>query len=361
MNKDYSAEIDLGDRNSAHTKLVEMTGANKRVIDFGCYTGTIAAVLKERGCQVTGIEIDPEAAEKARSVCDDVIVADLDELELAEALGPGAYDVGLFGDVIEHLKNPARLLMQTRELLAPGGYILVSVPNIAHASIRLMMMRGEFDYDDLGILDDTHLKYFTRKSVSDLLESCGYMVEVMDWTESRVTEESVRSALDPLGMCNLEEVLKSLTSWEALAYQYVIKAFPATEEAQVKRLSEDKVQAERRVRELEAEAEEFNRRQAELLKRQSELLKKDAYLEEIEIKLNHEVEKASQELAKVGQYVKELERKIDDKDTYIYQLEQTISERGHVIDEQERRIAQVESKLAELEAAAAKGRKRLGR
>ncbi len=188
MNKDYEKEIDFSDPNDAHARMVEMVGPGKRVVDFGCWTGFMARALKERGCNVTGIEVDAEAARTASEVCDRVVVADLDEIDLVAALQGENYDVGLFGDVIEHLKYPARVLRQMRGLLAPGGCVILSVPNIAHASIRLMILDGRFDYEETGILDDTHLKFYTRRSACDLLESCGYTIDVVDWTEQKVSE-----------------------------------------------------------------------------------------------------------------------------------------------------------------------------
>lgn len=315
MRKDYDSGIEWSDANDAHVKQIEMVGRGKRVVDFGCWNGLVAGALKERGCHVTGIEMDPEAAEAAREACDRVIVADLDEIDLDSALEGEEYDVGLFGDVIEHLKHPGRLLRRFRGLLAPGGHIVLSVPNIAHASIRLMLLEGRFDYENTGILDDTHLKYYTRQSVGDLLESCGFMVEVIDWVEKRLPARVVHEVLDPLGLGNLEEVIKSLSTWEAVAYQYVIKAFPATEEAQVRRLSEEKVQAERRLRELEEK----------LTGQEDKLAGKD--------KTEDDIRKKDLELEKAGEYAKSLEGIINEKDAYIKSLEAASAELRRELDE----------------------------
>lgn len=306
MAKDYSADIDLADENDPHTKLVLMAGTGRNVLDVGCSYGHVAAALKERGCTVTGIELDAEAASKAQQYCERVIIGDLDTMDLRAELGPEKFDVALFGDVLEHLKNAQRLLSATREALAPGGFIGVSVPNVAHGSIRLKLLMGDFDYENMGILDDTHLKYYTRKSICDLLESCGFMVEVIDWVEKRLTARVIHEVLDPLGLGNLEEVIKSLSTWEAVAYQYVIKAFPASEEAQVKRLSEEKVQAERRLRELE-----------------DKLAGQD--------KIQDDIKKKDLELEKVGEYAKLLEGLINEKDAYIKSLEAALAERDRML------------------------------
>ena len=294
MGKPYETEINLSDINNARTKQILLTGTDKRVIEFGCSTGYVSKVLKERGCYVVGVEVDPEAAEKAREVCDLVIVGDLDELDLAGELGGTTFDVGLFGDILEHLKYPQRALIQTRRLLAPGGYVVVSVPNIAHVSIRLALLKGEFDYEEMGILDDTHLKYYTRKSVVDLLEGCGYMVDELDWTEQRIAESRLRETLDPLGLANAEEIVKAFSSTEAVAFQYVIKASPAGEPGRMEKLSEEKVEAERRARYLEKELGD---------------------------------------LQLVVDYSRELEEMIGKKNDYIRDLEAAVSERDRVLQE----------------------------
>ena len=294
MGKAYETEIDLSDANNASTKQILMTGTGKRVVEFGCSTGYVSRILKERGCYVVGIEVDPDAAARAREVCDRVKVGDLDELDLASELGGETFDVGLFGEVLEHLKYPQRALMQTRQLLAPGGYVVVSVPNIAHASIRLALLKGEFNYEEMGILDDTHLKYYTRKSIVELLEGCGFMINELDWTEQRIAESRLRETLDPLGLTNMEEVVKAFSSPDSVAFQYVIKASPAGEPGQLEKLSEDKVAAERRARQLEKEL---------------------------------------RDLKVVVDYSRELEEMIEKKNGYIMDLEAAVSERDRILQE----------------------------
>lgn len=241
MPKDYSAEIDLSEPNDARTKLVMMCGSGRRVLDVGCARGDVARALKQRGYRVTGIEIDPEAAREAEKVCERVIVGDLDRMELRDELPDTEFDVILFGDVIEHLRSPSRVLIQARQLLAPGGFIGVSVPNVAHASIRLNLLKGEFNYTDFGILDDSHLRFFTRESLCELLNSSGYAVDSLEMIEARVSGHAIKSMLDPLGLYNLEKLIESLSSPDAVAFQYVAKAYPAGGEEPSRLLSDDKV------------------------------------------------------------------------------------------------------------------------
>ena len=343
----YFKGIDLSDEQNTHTKLVLMVGENKRVVDFGCWTGGVAAVLAERGCTVTGIEIDPEAAEKAREFCDKVIVADLDTLDLGEALAGEKYDVGLFGDIVEHLKDPRRALTAMRDALAPGGYVVVSVPNVAHASVRLALLKGQFEYEDTGILDATHLKFYTRESIADLLESCGYLVDVMDWIDVKVSEEDLREALDPLGLANMEEVVKAFSEWEAVAFQYVVKAVPATEEAVVERLSDEKVKAEQQLKVLEREVVGLREMRDNQLKMEEDLGNARA-----------DVAHAGEELAKSGEYARGLEARIQEKDAYIAQLENAVAESRQLLEGCQAQIAEMGATMEELDERTTKKKKK---
>ena len=282
MAKDYSASIDLDNENDPHTRLVLMTPEGSRVLDVGCSRGDMAAALKERGCRVTGVEMDPDAAAVAEKVCERVIVGDLDLLELPALLGSEKFDVVLFGDVLEHLKYPQRVLGMARQVLSPEGFIGVSVPNIAHGSIRLMLLKGEFIYEDVGILDDTHLRFYTRKSICDLLEGCGYLVDSVDWIVAPITERQLSETLDPLGMRDLEEVCKSFATPEAVARQYIVKARPASEADRLIRLSEEKVRAEREVEELKSVREELKTSDVYARDLEVQIEKKNAYIAQLE-------------------------------------------------------------------------------
>jgi O-antigen biosynthesis protein len=175
--------------NTSHKKMLNFIGEQKSVVDFGCATGYMAQFLNRRGCRVVGVEISPEAAAIAEQFCEQVIVADLDYTSIAEILPEQKFDIAVFGDVLEHLRDPWRTLEQVKTILHPDGYVVASIPNIAHGAIRLALLQGRFDYEKQGILDDTHLRFFTRKSIEDLFESAGYLVETLDRTTTPVFTE----------------------------------------------------------------------------------------------------------------------------------------------------------------------------
>ena len=107
--------IDLENKNSSHTLIVELTGRNKNVLEVGTSTGYISRILRERGNTVTGIEIDPEAGEIARQHCDSMIIGDIEKLDLDAYLAPSSFDVIIFGDVLEHLVSPEDVLKKVKK------------------------------------------------------------------------------------------------------------------------------------------------------------------------------------------------------------------------------------------------------
>ncbi len=158
-----------------HIRMAAMAGKSKRILELGCATGYVSQLLRQNRCTVTGIEIDADAAMEARKICDDVIVGDVSESSVLDRAGTG-YDVILCGDVLEHLCEPGLILEQFHGMLAPDGFVLVSIPNIAYWEMRWSLLRGRFEYTETGILDWTHLRFFTVDSFRRLAVACGYRI-----------------------------------------------------------------------------------------------------------------------------------------------------------------------------------------
>lgn len=169
------------DRYSSHSVILSLlqSPVNRSVLDVGAAHGYLAAVLSERGYRVTGIEANPDLAREAAAYCDDVFVSDLD--------GPlpefdQEFDVILYGDVLEHLKHPKDVLVSLNRNLKPGGIVIVSLPNVANIYMRLHLLLGKFDYQHRGILDKTHLRFFTRRTFQAFLDEAGLEVLSMSAT-----------------------------------------------------------------------------------------------------------------------------------------------------------------------------------
>lgn len=150
------------------------------VLDVGCSQGATAPSLRARGVtRIIGIEPDPEDAAQAARVYDRVLSVPLERV--AEGW-TGAFDAVLFGDVLEHLEDPSDALSRVRPWLSPRGVVIASVPNSGHWSIIDDLLRGRFDYVPYSLLSGTHVRLFTRRTLTDLFEASGYRVEELATT-----------------------------------------------------------------------------------------------------------------------------------------------------------------------------------
>jgi 2-polyprenyl-3-methyl-5-hydroxy-6-metoxy-1,4-benzoquinol methylase len=151
--------------------------AGATVLDVGPWTGAHGRhLVQHAGATVDGVETDAEAAAVASADYREVIVGPVDDEAIQARLAGRGYDTILFLDVLEHLRDPAAVLRAAREWLSPGGTVLCSLPNVAHWRVRLALARGRFDYADNGLMDRTHLRWFTRDSARELVAGAGYAV-----------------------------------------------------------------------------------------------------------------------------------------------------------------------------------------
>ncbi len=150
------------------------------MLDVGCGVGAFGAACKDRlGCEARGIEFVPEIGALAQERLDKVFIGDA--MEILPTLPPSSFDLVSFTDVLEHLVEPAEALRRTLPLLTPGGRILASIPNIRHWDALLNIVRDkDFPYQDFGIFDRTHLRFFTKKSLPRLFEDAGCEIERLE-------------------------------------------------------------------------------------------------------------------------------------------------------------------------------------
>jgi 2-polyprenyl-3-methyl-5-hydroxy-6-metoxy-1,4-benzoquinol methylase len=146
----------------------------RRVLDVGCSVGTVGEELGRRGHTVTGVEMDPELAAQARPRLNRVIEADVEVLARADEDLGGPFDCVIFADVLEHLRDPWAVTRWGSGLLSPQGSLVISVPNIRHAQLVLSVLgRRRWPYQDFGIFDRTHLRWFAYRNLSELLDGTG--------------------------------------------------------------------------------------------------------------------------------------------------------------------------------------------
>lgn len=216
-------------------KIINLAKHRERILDIGCADGSLGQYLKEFDCHVTGVDISDDMINVANKYCDESYVIDLDNSDISDTL-KNKFDVIVCADVLEHLKDPGRALLQIKSLLKDDGFIIASIPNIAHGSVRLSLLQGKFDYQDLGILDNTHLRFFTRKSVISLFENVGYSAQIIDVTEYPI----FRGELVPLVKRKYfsEELIEQVkASSDSEVLQFIVKAVP--ERIVSKALNED--------------------------------------------------------------------------------------------------------------------------
>ena len=167
--------------------------APARLLDVGCGSGATGALAKARwpGVEVTGVEIVPEAAARAAQQLDRVITGSAETLDFGNA-GLANFDGAILADVLEHLLDPWQFLERLRGALTPDAVIVASIPNVANLWLLDEIAAGRFDYADDGLLDRTHIRWFTRKSIAELFARTGYTIERWERTTDGRVDDATR-------------------------------------------------------------------------------------------------------------------------------------------------------------------------
>jgi 2-polyprenyl-3-methyl-5-hydroxy-6-metoxy-1,4-benzoquinol methylase len=217
----YSVDVDPGRVNNSHSFVIQLVGAGKTVLELGAASGHVTRVLVSRGNRVTAVESDEACGGSLRAVATDVLITDLDWLSLTEDLQGRTFDVIVAGDVLEHTKRPELVLAQLHALLAPGGFVVATLPHIAHGDVRLALLSGQFPYAERGLLDRTHLKFFTRSNIVELFNSTGYTIEELYGTTAPLGSTELGVDLSTFST----EILRTVhESPDSDVYQFVVKA-----------------------------------------------------------------------------------------------------------------------------------------
>lgn len=154
-----------------------------RVLDVGCGYGQLGEEFRHRGYEVWGIEREPTAVVRASERLDRVVTADLTDVDRIEKeLAGGVFDIIVFSDVLEHLPDAQGLVTSLLPFLTPTGHVIISVPNVANWHTRLSLLFGRFTYRDTGVLDRTHVRFFTVRSTIEFVRGCGLHVESVHFT-----------------------------------------------------------------------------------------------------------------------------------------------------------------------------------
>ncbi|MCM1326547.1 MAG: methyltransferase domain-containing protein [Bacteroidales bacterium] len=203
------------------TEYIEEVGdAPLKVLEIGCGMGATLGHIRNRypNAEVYGIELSEQVVQIARNYLPSVNQGNIENISLEYQ--ENFFDYIIFGDVLEHLHNPQKVLMHMQKYLKSSGFILASIPNILHYSVILELLRGKFSYTDSGILDRTHLRFFTLYEIVLMFKECGYRIEA-------VTKRKTSGALseEDKGMLDALLQLPGVVSRDNFeVYQYLVKA-----------------------------------------------------------------------------------------------------------------------------------------
>ncbi len=210
--------------NTAASKVVQMVGGNKRVLELGSGPGSITRLLKYNQCRVTALELDPQAITIVSEYCERVYPCDLNDqdwpLNLSDA---GKFEVIVAGDVLEHLYDPWAALHKVRPLLLENGYAVVSLPHVGHSAVVACLLNEDFEYQPWGLLDKTHIRFFGIKNIQKLFDDAGFKIIEADFVIK--TPEQTEFAQRWRQLSSAAKQALSSNRFGTV-YQVVVKAVP---------------------------------------------------------------------------------------------------------------------------------------
>jgi 2-polyprenyl-3-methyl-5-hydroxy-6-metoxy-1,4-benzoquinol methylase len=199
----------------------------KRVVDVGCSNGSLAKAYRSINptCEYIGIEIDTHYADLAKGACSRVICANIETISDDQFTSFFPSDVWIFGDSLEHLYDPWAVLKRLREHLTSNACVVACVPNAQHWSMQVYINAGLFRYADNGLYDRTHIRWFSRVTLSELFTSCGY--KTVDGY-ARVFDEPDREKYLPsiMNMAQASGINVERAVNDSKPQQWIVKAVP---------------------------------------------------------------------------------------------------------------------------------------
>lgn len=192
----YDFELDLESVNTMSV-ILQWISNNSQILEFGCANGRLTKYLKEKkNCQITIVEMEEEAGGQAQKYADKSYIGNergnIENYIWLE--GAEKYDFIIFADVLEHLSHPEEVLRKCKKSLSDGGRILISIPNFSHNSIIIDLMNDKFEYDKTGLLDRTHIHFFTYSSFLNMIEKNGFQIRDQQYIYSRVGNNEIKNS-----------------------------------------------------------------------------------------------------------------------------------------------------------------------
>jgi 2-polyprenyl-3-methyl-5-hydroxy-6-metoxy-1,4-benzoquinol methylase len=220
MSNYSDSHFDESAANTSWYKVFHLVPEKAKVLDVGCSSGNFGhELITRKHCTVDGLELDKADAKAASKQLRKVFIKNVETDNLKEI--DKDYDIIYFGDVIEHLVDPIAALKKIKNHLSPNGKILFSIPNMGHISIRLYLLRGDFDYGETGLLDKTHLHFYTLAEVQRVFAEAQLKIDHLDFVDKDYPKALVQKELKAAGLTGSAAFLARTQEPAAAAFQFV--------------------------------------------------------------------------------------------------------------------------------------------
>lgn len=217
----------LREKNSSFGLIDKLiTNKPKKILDVGCSSGYFGKYLKDKyKAIVWGIEIDKQDALNAKKTLDEVITKNLENCQnWKNEFGNNKFDLIICADIIEHLIDPWKFVKKLKQLLTPTGSIIFSIPNVGHYTIKLSLLNNQWRYQNTGLMDKTHLRFFTYQHVIKLIEDADLFIQKIKFTTSEIPKVDLLKLIKSHGLdINSHKLNKNLSSKQSRIFQYIVK------------------------------------------------------------------------------------------------------------------------------------------
>jgi len=195
----YNFTLDINDGSSA-SLILQKIKPNSKVLEFGSAHGRMTKYMKEQlNCNVVIVEQDIDAGSEALQFADanyNFVGSDIEDFSWKTL--PKDFDYIIFADVLEHLYDPEKVLMEAKEFIKDKGSVLISIPNIAHNAVIIDLLNNNFEYRNLGLCDNTHIRFFTYKTLKSMIKRCGFKIKEMQDTRVEPEHTEFNNSYDNL-------------------------------------------------------------------------------------------------------------------------------------------------------------------